>query len=326
MRVMVSATIETVVAGFLLIMPLGLEFGEASEATVQADRRLSVQMVADKLVITCAEQPVAEYVFRDPKILRPYFANVYSPSGIKVTRNHPPRDGDATDHDTMHPGIWLAFGDMSGQDYWRNKARVEHRRFVEEPKTHDGAITFATESDLLKSSGERLCRSVNRFTIRPESSSWLIIWDATFHADDGDFLFGDQEEMGFGARVATRLTEKGGGTITNSKGLTTAGKTWGQPASWCDYSGSVEGKQAGITLLASPSNFRDCWWHNRDYGVFVANPFGRAAMKQGDRSTVTVTQGKTFRIAFAAAVHDDLQEPLTTSANRWLERLTDATK
>jgi len=62
-------------------------------------------------------------------LVSPYFANVYSPEGTKVTRNHPPREGDAADHLTMHPGIWLAFGELSSQDYWRNKARIEHRRF-----------------------------------------------------------------------------------------------------------------------------------------------------------------------------------------------------
>lgn len=325
MRTTVGAMRGMIVASCLMLLT-GEQPGQASAANGQDDRLLHAQMLADKLVMTRDKQPVAEYVFRDSKILRPYFANVYSPGGTKVTRNHPPRETDAADHDTMHPGIWLAFGDLSGQDYWRNKARIEHRRFVEEPKMRNGALTFATESELQKSSGERQGRMVSRFTIRTETSSWLIIWDATLDADDGDISFGDQEEMGFGSRVATPLTEKSGGLITNSKGLTTAGKTWGQPASWCDYSGSVAGQPAGITLLASPSNFRTCWWHNRDYGLLVANPFGRAALKQGDRSTVTVSRGKTFRIAFAAAVHDELQEPLATSANRWLERLTEATK
>ena len=56
-------------------------------------------------------------------------------------------------------------------------------------------------------------------------------------------------------------------------------------------------------LMASQGNFRESWWHNRDYGVFVANPFGREAMKQGARSKVTIAKGETFRIAFGALVH-----------------------
>gem|GEM_PF-594612 len=53
-----------------------------------------------------------------------------------------------------------------------------------------------------------------------------------------------------------------------------------------------------MTLLAAPANLRGSWWHNRDYGVFVANPFGRAAMKQGDRSKVRVARRQLFRAEF----------------------------
>ena len=31
---------------------------------------------------------------------------------------------DLDDHPTMHPGLWLAFGDINGADFWRNKGRV----------------------------------------------------------------------------------------------------------------------------------------------------------------------------------------------------------
>ena len=109
--------------------------------------------------------------------------------------------------------------------------------------------------------------------------------------------------MGFGARVATALTELNGGVITSSTGRQTAALTWGQPAAWCDYTGLVDGYHCGITLMSHPSNFRPAWWHNRDYGVFVANPFGRAAMKQGAPDTTTVQKGTSLILRFAAALH-----------------------
>jgi hypothetical protein len=133
--------------------------------------------------------------------------------------------------------------------------------------------------------------------------AYLVTWQADFLADQADLVFGDQEEMGFGARVATALTEKNGGLITNSAGARTAAATWGQPATWCDYAGLIDGRLCGITLMASTSNFRPSWWHNRDYGVFVTNPFGRAAMKQGETSTVTVKRGEVFSLRFGAALH-----------------------
>src|SRR5262245_8041463 len=79
--------------------------------------------------------PWPGYVFRDPDIRRPFLAHVQAPNGVQVTRNHPPIEGqDATDHPTMHPGIWLAFSDLAGQDFWRNEAAVEHVEFLAEPE------------------------------------------------------------------------------------------------------------------------------------------------------------------------------------------------
>jgi hypothetical protein len=248
---------------------------------------------------------VADFVFRDEIILRPHFANVHAPSGLRVTRNHPPIAGvDATDHDTMHPGIWLGFGDINGIDFWRNQGRIEHVRFVEPPTVSDNRLTFTSESRLLAPDNKTVCQLTSQIKLSGQSDGWLIVWVATFQSDDGELVFGDQEEMGFGARVATQLTEKHGGIIVNSQGKTKAAATWGQPAAWCDYSGIAGDRRGGITLMPAPSNFRASWWHNRDYGLFVANPFGRAAMQQGAPSAVVVKRGEPFRIAFAALVHD----------------------
>lgn len=273
-------------------------------------RKFEVAQKPDRLVISCvgrssAPSHVAEYVFADKKILRPYFANVHAPGGQRVTRNHPPVEGrDAVDHAENHPGLWLAFGDISGHDFWRNQGRIEHVRFTEKPATSDDELTFATQSKLVTREGKELCQLASRFLLADRKDSWLLVWDATFHSDEGDFTFGDQEEMGFGVRVATALTEKAGGAIVSSTGQKSAAATWGKAARWCDYSGQIDGRPAGVTLLAAPANFRESWWHNRDYGLMVANPFGRAALKQGERSTVTVKRGEDFRLVFGAVFHD----------------------
>jgi hypothetical protein len=249
-------------------------------------------------------QQVAEFVYRDAKVLRPFFANVRAPGGVAVTRQHPPMAGtDATDHETMHPGVWLAFGDINGQDFWRNCGRIEHVRLTEPPQAEKERLRFSTECRLLAGDGATLGSLSNRFTLIALTNAWLMVWEATFQAGDAGLIFGDQEEMGFGTRVATALTEKNGGIITSSSGLNTAKSTWGQPAAWCDYSGTVNGQRVGITLMTDPANFRPGWWHNRDYGLMVANPFGREAMKQGDKSRVTVKRGESFRLRFGAAIH-----------------------
>ena len=269
----------------------------------------AIRKAPDRLTITHAGQPVADFVFRDDRILRPYFADVHAPGGLQVTRNHPPVKGvDAVDHDTMHPGLWLAFGDVNGVDFWRNKGRIEHVRFVESPTIEKNRLRFATECRLLTPASEPMGSVTNRIDMSAISGGWLLAWEATFRSDTGPLVFGDQEEMGFGARMATSLTEKNGGRIQNSTGLETAKATWGQPAAWCDYSGLIGDRRVGILLMADPANFRTSWWHNRDYGLMVANPFGREAMRQGGRSLVTVPRGDTFRLKFAALVHSGKAE------------------
>ena len=249
-------------------------------------------------------QHFAEFVYRDAKVLRPFFANLRAPGGVTVTRNHPPLAGtDATDHDTMHPGVWLAFGDVNGQDFWRNKGRIEHLRFAEPPRVENGRLTFATESRLLTTNGQPVCTQVSRFTLVARPVGCLLVWDAAFSADLGDVCFGDEEEMGLGVRVATPLTEKNGGLITSSSGATTAKDTWGKAHDWCDYSGAVDGQRAGVTLMTHPDNFRPSWFHNRDYGLMVANPFGRKSMNQGELSRVVVKNGERLRLRFGVLLH-----------------------
>ncbi|HBJ36321.1 MAG TPA: hypothetical protein DDZ51_16530, partial [Planctomycetaceae bacterium] len=267
-------------------------------------RSFSVQEQKGRLSISLDGQAIVDFVFQDEIILRPYFANARLANGVQVTRNHPPIAGeDAVDHDTMHPGIWLGFGDISGQDFWRNKATMEHVRFVTPPTFKNGLLQFSTECRLKSSSNQPLCLLTNEITLSARPSGWMLSWTAKFQADQNSIAFGDQEEMGFGARVATPFIEKNGGVIRSSTGKKTAKETWGQPAKWCNYAGTGV-DCGGILLMASEKNFRESWWHNRDYGVFVANPFGREAMKQGPKSLVEIAKGQTLQLRFGALIHD----------------------
>ena len=278
-----------------------------------------IEQQSDRLILSDSHGLIGEFVFRDEKIRRPYLTRLQTLSGKQVTRNHPPVAGtDATDHDAMHPGIWLGFGDFAGSDFWRNKGTIDHVRLTNITTTKDGLLTFSAEAGLLNQERRELGKITNHLRIRTFDDMRLLIWEAEFYSDTQDLAFGDQEEMGLGARVATPLTEKNGGVVSNSEGLQTAAKTWGQPADWCDYSGQLEGQRVGITLMSSPTNFRRSWWHNRDYGVFVANPFGRKAMQQGTLSRVVIPRGQTFRICFGAAIHSAEDYDPQTAWQRFL--------
>lgn len=269
----------------------------ASEKAQSAKFRIKTR--EGKLEIaTAAGESVATYVFADDEILRPYFMHVHAPCGTVVTRNHPPREGvDLTDHATMHPGVWLGFGDLSGADFWRNKGRVEHVEFVEPPKEADGVVSFAVRNRYV--SGEKtVCSEVCRHTLRQVDDGYLLTYDSTF-SDEKPFVFGDQEEMGLGLRVAAPLrVRSGGGTIENAEGMTNEEDVWGKTSDFCSYGAIVEGRRVGLLLAPHPENFRKSWFHARDYGFLAANPFGRKSFMAGEPSRVTVKPGETLRLRF----------------------------
>ena len=69
------------------------------------------------LNIQIGGKPFATYVYEDDAIPRPYWTDLIAPNGRRVTRAHPPSDPAYADHPTMHPGIWMSFGDINGHDF-----------------------------------------------------------------------------------------------------------------------------------------------------------------------------------------------------------------
>jgi len=266
----------------------------------------------DHLLITIGGEPFATYYikYEDPakelKITRPFFAHVKTPSGIQVTRNHPPIKGqDKTDHADYHPGIFLAFGDISGHDSWRMKARVEHKMYVGKPKGGPGKGTFTVRNSYLKEgSRERVCVELCMYTILVREYGTLLLCESTFSSDTGDFTFGDQEEMGLGIRVNTKISvELGDGHMTNAEDLKDGEGCWGKQSDWIDYSGIVYDQYIGMAIMPDPKNFRRSWYHARDYGFIAANAFGRDAMEAGEKSAVTVKRGETFHLGYGVLIY-----------------------
>jgi hypothetical protein len=183
---------------------------------------------------------------------------------------------------------------------------VEHVEFLERPAIHDGVGAFTVRNRYLDATGkETVCSEVCRYTVAQMGRAWRLTLDSRF-TSGREFVFGDQEEMGLGIRMATAIAEKSGrgGLIIDSDGRTTAAAVWGKTADWCDYSGLVDGQPAGVTIMPHPGNFRPSWWHARDYGFVAANPFGRNAFTKGDPSRVVVKPGEEFRLRYAVIVHD----------------------
>jgi putative membrane-bound dehydrogenase-like protein len=265
----------------------------------------SWRLEADRLAIAHAGRAVADYVFRDAQVLRPSFQNVRAPSGNQVTRTHPPSAGDANDHATMHPGVWLAFGDIGGEDFWRNKARIEHAEFTEPPAAAGERLVFAARNRLVAHDGVPLGTERSRFAIaRHGEHAFLLTWETEITGNERELVFGDQEEMGLGVRVATDLTEQSGGIVVNSDGVAGAKAVWGGRAAWATYSREIGGRIRGVAIFPARSNPHPTWWHSRDYGAIVANGFGKRVLPPSANGKLVVRTGDRLRLRYDVLIFD----------------------
>ena len=58
-----------------------------------------------------------------------------------------------------------------------------------------------------------------------------------------------------------------------------------------------------MAIFPHPDNFRKSWFHARDYGLLVANPFGQKAFVKGAASRVEVKPNEPFRLRFGVLIY-----------------------
>ena len=261
----------------------------------------------DQLSLRLDGQRIATYLLRDEALTRRAFVNVHTPSGIPVTRRFPSQTPDNNDHPEMHPGIWMSFGWIDGNDYWRLTSPVVFDRFLQPPTANGNEATFATRDRYMDPSGEKtICMQDTSYRWQRVDQGLRLDWDATFFSDEHDVVFGDQEESGLAIRIASPLRVDGGsGEIQNDQGQRNGKGTWGQEFTWIDYSGTVGDVRAGILIVPHPDNPRASWAHSRDYGALVANPFPRQPKERREPYvTTTIPKGKPFRLRYSMLLRE----------------------
>jgi len=276
---------------------------------------ISVRKFEGHFKVASGEHELFTYVWDDPEIPRPYICNVFALDGTRITRTHPPdpvADKGNDDHASFHPGIWLAFGDLNGADFWRLKARVRHEDFVQPPEIVEGELRFTVSNvyETMDQPPKQIASEIARYVVRMlgEDGSYSITLCSEFQPLGEALRFGDQEEMGLGVRMATGISPKhGNGVLRSGAGGKGEKETWGKAAAWSSTLAEVDGKNAGVVLRPSPENFRESWFHNRDYGLMVANPFGKKAMTAPDDDTVApevtvVEVGQTLKLGFTLLI------------------------
>jgi len=278
-----------------------------TQPTPPSTKGFSYQQDDTKLSIWLDGVKITDYLMDHPQLTRRAFIHVTSHTGIQVSRNFPPKPSDSDDHLLMHPGIWMGFGHLDGQDYWRLKAKVVHDKFIKPPNATNDKFTFQSLNRYLTSDGkDETCQEVCYITFQRHQHGILLLWDSSFTNPQKDFYFGDQEESGLAIRMHTPLSvQHGNGTILNDQGQKNGKGTWGKTMKWIDYSGQFKGRHVGLMVIPSPDNPRQCWSHSRDYGVLVANPFPKQPKERREPYIKTwVKKGETFRMRYAVLIHD----------------------
>lgn len=305
----------TFLAGVALLTSLG---AVAASAAVPAPSQVKLTRMEDRVRVEIDGVLFTEYRFRDAP--KPCLYPILDHEGTAYTRHWPMKNvpGEVQDHD-WHRSVWFAHGLVNGHDFWRElpdrkTGRIVHGKIIEQ---RDGASGYLRVSNQWISGDDQvICTDETSYRFQRVPEGYFLDCEVTLHASHGKLVLGDTEEGALGVRVNEgirvsvgkgKTKQRGTGTVLNAKGDTN-NAAWGKRAPWCDYSGTVEGRQLGVSIFDHPKNpTHPTWWHVRDYGLFAANPFGKHDFeKLKDQPTageVTVPPGGTYTLRYRIFFH-----------------------
>jgi hypothetical protein len=216
--------------------------------------------------------------------------------------------------DQHHRGVWLAYRDVNGFDFWQNEfsyhnknaGKVITRRIYDLTSGQDRG-SFRGTFAWLSPAGDAILEESRIMIFSGDAEMRIVDVDITLKALV-DSTFGDAKDGAFAVRLAEPLTEKNSGTIVNSEGGRKMDQTWGKPANWVDYSGELNGEKLGVVLFEHPASFHHpSRWHVRDYGLLAINPFGSNSFdKTAPVSKLALPAGKNIRLRYRIAIHPAL--------------------
>lgn len=300
---------------------------------------VSVSKTKDTIEFKAGADVVAKY-HHGPTVAKPYLYPVLAPGGVPVTRGWPlekGRPGETVDH-IHQKSAWFCHGDVipegielktksavkgdEGVDFWSEAkdkdGKARHGTIacvkVGEPeivsKTHAKINTW---NEWKSPDGVKIMDEERTIHFLDLPTGRLFAFEITLKASVCPIVFGDTKEGSFGVRVRDELRmakEKdklgGAGLLTNDAGKAGEKEVWGHVANWCDYSGPLDGKTAGIAVFSHPNN-PPAAWHARGYGLLAANPFGRTRSgfpsQSGKTDLVRIEKGKELKLKYGIYAH-----------------------
>jgi hypothetical protein len=262
------------------------------------------------------------------EVAKPYFWPLNAPGGVTVTRGWPmtPKQaGGSSDH-PHQKSAWFCHGDIipdgievkdkikgvAGADFW-SEAKGHGKMVctkVGEPKVDKTHGVLQTHNEWSTADGIKLIDEDRTIHLYDLGKARLLVVEIDMLATAAPLTFGDTKEGSFGVRVNDVIREEKGNTgkLENAEGKTGELSVWGRKSAWCDYSGTIDGKQVGIAIFDDPGNPYPACWHSRGYGLMAANPFGRAksgfpAMKGTTEKLVKLDKGEHLKLRYGILLH-----------------------
>jgi hypothetical protein len=292
---------------------------------------VAIEAKKDVLEFRVGPATVTRYHFGE-SASKPYFWPLTASNGAPVTRAWPMEKagpGDSTDH-PHQKSAWFCYGDVipegidlkqkvggvAGVDFWSEAPG--HGRIVcvhvGEPKNAKDHASVVTKNEWRTADGVKVLDETRTISLHALGDAYLYVLDIDLCASVAPITFGDTKEGSIGVRVSDEIRtappkkEKGGhGQLTNADGKSGEKDVWGYRSAWCDYSGTIDGKAAGIAIFDDPSNKYPAAWHSRGYGLMAANPFGRDKSgfpaTKGQKELVKLPKGEHLKLRYGILIH-----------------------
>jgi hypothetical protein len=284
---------------------------------------------ARRVDVTIDGKPFTSYIYPAEHVTKPVLFPLRTARGTPVTRGFPlePRPGERTDH-PHQAGAWFTYGDVNGIDFWgysdetpraevNTKGRIRHKA-ITAAVSGERRGELAVAADWVMPDGSTILDEETQFIFRGDSDSRTVDRITRWTARGTRVVFKDTKEGAFAMRVARWLEQPsnetsafvdaaGNKTVVpklDNTGVTglyrsSEGKTgddvWSTRAKWVMLTGTSEGESVAVAICDHPSNAGyPTHWHARGYGLFAANPFGRADFTNGkERMDFSLDPGRS---------------------------------
>lgn len=254
---------------------------------------MSAQRLDDRILVRVEDRVFTTYRFGAGQKY-PYFYPVNGPvSGVSVTT-------ESSLPWPHHRSLFFGCDKVNGGNYWQEGN--EEGQIVSRGATIANAgpdhVEITDVCDWRKPGAAPILTDRREIRIEAATPSRRTIRFRVVLEPLTDVRIEKTNHSLFAARMTPELSAAAGGTLLCATGARGEKETAGQPAAWCDVSGTRFGLREGLAILESPKNrWYPSKWFTRDYGFFSPTPLEWLA------DGVRLARGETLELEYLVVVH-----------------------